>query len=79
MPRVIALIGARAGSERVPGKNIRLLGGHPLLAYAIAAARQAGIFERIVCSTDSGSIAQIATRYGADVPFLRPAALAAGR
>jgi CMP-N,N'-diacetyllegionaminic acid synthase len=47
-----------------------------LLAYAIAAARQAGIFDRVVCSTDSGKIAEVAQRYGADVPFLRPPKLA---
>jgi N-acylneuraminate cytidylyltransferase len=73
MPSIIALIPARSGSERVPGKNIRPLAGHPLLAYAIATARQAGIFERVVCSTDSTEIADVARRYGAEVPFLRPA------
>jgi CMP-N,N'-diacetyllegionaminic acid synthase len=72
MPSAVALIPARAGSERVPDKNIRPLAGHPLLAYAIAAARQAEIFDRIVCSTDSTKIADVAKRYGADVPFLRP-------
>ena len=76
MPSAIALIPARSGSERVPNKNIRTLARHPLLAYAIATARQAGIFDRIVCSTDSGRIADIARRYGADVPFLRPAQFA---
>jgi CMP-N,N'-diacetyllegionaminic acid synthase len=76
MPSVVALIPARSGSERVRDKNIRHLAGHPLLAYAIAAARQAGIFDRIVCSTDSGKIAEVAQRYGADVPFLRPNDLA---
>ena len=73
MPSVIALIPARAGSERVPRKNVRRLGRHPLLAYAVAAARDAGIFDRVVCSTDSTEIAEVARRYGADVPFLRPA------
>ncbi len=72
MPRVVALIGARAGSERVPGKNVRLLAGHPLLAYAIEAARQSEVFDRIVVSTDNERIAQVARWYGADVPFLRP-------
>ena len=76
MPSVVALIPARSGSERVPDKNIRPLAGHPLLAYAVTSARQAGIFDRVVCSTDSGKIAEVAQRYGADVPFLRPAALA---
>ena len=72
MPSAIALIGARAGSERVPGKNVRRLAGHPLLAYAIETARQSEVFDRIVVSTDSERIAQVARWYGADVPFLRP-------
>jgi N-acylneuraminate cytidylyltransferase len=76
MPSVVGLIPARSGSERVRDKNIRPLAGHPLLAYAVASAKQAGIFDRVVCSTDSGKIAEVAQRYGADVPFLRPAALA---
>jgi len=76
VPSAIALIPARAGSERVKDKNIRPLAGHPLLAYAIATARQAGIFDRVVCSTDSGKIAEVAQRYGADIPFLRPSELA---
>ena len=76
MTTAIALIGARAGSERVPGKNIRRLAGHPLLAYAIATARQAGVFERVLVSTDSEQIADVARWYGADVPFMRPAELA---
>jgi CMP-N,N'-diacetyllegionaminic acid synthase len=72
VPSVVALVPARAGSERVPGKNVRRLGGHPLLAYAIATAQQAGVFDRVICSTDSKEIAAVARRYGADVPFLRP-------
>ncbi len=71
-PRAIGLIGARAGSERVPGKNVRPLAGHPLLAYAIETARQSGVFERVLVSTDSEAIADVARWYGADVPFLRP-------
>ena len=73
MSRVIALIGARSGSERVPGKNVRPLAGHPLLAYAISTALQAGVFDRVVVSTDSDAIADVARWYGADVPFRRPA------
>jgi N-acylneuraminate cytidylyltransferase len=73
--RAIALIPARSGSERVPGKNVRLLAGHPLIAYAIAAARGAAAFEAIVVSTDSEQIAEIARSYGADVPALRPTAI----
>src|SRR5436309_7982502 len=76
VPSAVALIPARSGSERVPDKNIRPLGGHPLLAYAVATALQAGVFQRVVCSTDSGKIAEVAQRYGADVPFLRPPELA---
>jgi CMP-N,N'-diacetyllegionaminic acid synthase len=76
MPSIVALIPARSGSERVPQKNIRRLARHPLIAYAIATARQAGIFDRVVCSTDSTEIADAARRYGADVPFLRPSELA---
>jgi N-acylneuraminate cytidylyltransferase len=73
MPSVVGLIPARSGSERVPGKNLRPLAGHPLLAYAIATARAADVFDRVVVSTDSEEIAEIARWYGADVPFLRPA------
>jgi CMP-N,N'-diacetyllegionaminic acid synthase len=75
-PSAVALIGARSGSERVPGKNVRQLAGHPLLAYAIETALQSEVFERVVVSTDLDSIAEIAGWYGADVPFLRPAELA---
>ncbi len=71
-PSAVALIGARSGSERVPGKNVRRLAGHPLLAYAIETARQAAVFDRIVVSTESEEIAKVARWYGADVPFFRP-------
>jgi CMP-N-acetylneuraminic acid synthetase len=76
MPSLVAFVPARAGSERVPGKNVRRLAGHPLLAYAIATADQSGVADRVICSTDSEQIAEIARWYGADVPFLRPAELA---
>ena len=76
MPTAIALIPARAGSQRVTLKNIRPLAGHPLIAYSIAAARQSGVFQRIVCSTDSPDIARVARYYGAETPFLRPPELA---
>ena len=76
MAGAIALIPARAGSVRVPGKNVRELAGHPLLAYSIAAARESGLFDAIVVSTDSEDIAAVARRYGAEVPGLRPAELA---
>ena len=72
-PTAVAFVPARSGSERVPHKNVRPLAGHPLLAYAIETALQSGAFERVVVSTDSEEIADIARWYGADVPFLRPA------
>ena len=75
-PSAVAFVPARSGSERVPGKNVRPLAGHPLLAYAIETALQSGVFDRVVCSTDSEEIADVARWYGAEVPFLRPAALA---
>ncbi len=72
----IAFIPARSGSERVKGKNIRRLAGHPLIAYTIFTARSSDLFDRIVVSTDSLLIRTIAEYYGADVPFLRPAEFA---
>jgi CMP-N,N'-diacetyllegionaminic acid synthase len=75
-PSAVAFVPARSGSERVPHKNVRPLAGHPLLAYAIATAVQSDRFERVVVSTDSEETAEIASWYGADVPFLRPAELA---
>jgi CMP-N,N'-diacetyllegionaminic acid synthase len=77
MSSIVALIPARAGSKRVKAKNIRELGVHPMIAYTIAAARESGLFGSIVVSTDSELVAEIAKHYGAEVPFLRPAAMAA--
>ena len=71
IPSIIALIPARAGSKRVPGKNIRFLAGHPLIAYTIAPAINSQVFDGVVVSTDSAEIAEIARNYGAEVPFLR--------
>ena len=70
--KVLALIPARSGSQRVPDKNIRLLAGHPLIAYSIAAAKACGFFDRIVVSTDSERYRDIAIYYGAEAPFIRP-------
>lgn len=75
-PSVIALVPARAGSKRVPDKNVRLLGGHPVIAYTIAAARESGVFAAVVVSTDSEDYVAIARHYGAEVPFTRPAEIA---
>lgn len=71
----LAVIPARGGSKRIPGKNIRPFGGKPMIAWAIAAARDSGCFERIVVSTDSADIARVAQDCGAEAPFLRPAEL----
>ena len=76
MSSIVGLIPARGGSKRVPGKNVRTLGGHPMLAYTIAAAADSGIFDGVLVSTDSEEVAAVARHYGAEVPFLRPAALA---
>lgn len=71
-PSIIGFIPARSGSKRVGGKNIRVLDGHPLIAYTIAAARASNVFDAIFVSTDSEEYAEIARHYGAEVPFLRP-------
>ena len=76
MPSAVAFIPARVGSKRVPGKNIRALGGHPMIAYTIAPALESQVFDAVIVSTDSEEIAAIARHYGAEVPFLRPAAFA---
>jgi CMP-N,N'-diacetyllegionaminic acid synthase len=68
----VALIPARSGSKRVTDKNIRLLAGHPLIAYSISAALQSEVFDAVIFSTDSERYAEIACYYGAEVPFLRP-------
>lgn len=74
--KTIAIITARSGSKKLPGKNIKPLNGKPLLAYSIEAARAARGIERVIVSTDDVHIADIALRHGAEVPFMRPAELA---
>lgn len=69
----IAIIPARVGSKRIPKKNIRLFEGKPLIAYSIRAALDAGVFDRVIVSTDSDEIAEIAKKFGAEAPFRRPA------
>jgi N-acylneuraminate cytidylyltransferase len=76
-PQVIAaIIPARGGSKGVPRKNIKPLGGVPLLAYSIAAAQLSNYISRAIVSTDDEEIAEIAKRFHADVPFMRPAEFA---
>ena len=73
---IIAVITARGGSKKLPGKNIVDLGGKPLLAYTIEAGLESHRIDRLVLSTDSEGIAEVGRRCGAEVPFLRPAHLA---
>lgn len=71
----LAVIPARGGSKRIPRKNIRPFGGKPMIRYAIDAAIAAGVFDRILVSTDDAEIAEIASAAGAETPFVRPAEL----
>jgi len=72
----IAIIPARGGSKRIPGKNIKPFNGKPIIAYSIEAALKSGCFDRVIVSTDDEDIALVAKEYGAEVPFMRPADIA---
>lgn len=72
----IAIIPARGGSKRLPGKNIKVLSGKPMIAWSIEAALNSTLFDRVLVSTDCQEISDIAEHYGAIVPCLRPAILA---
>ncbi|PKQ06463.1 MAG: pseudaminic acid cytidylyltransferase [Alphaproteobacteria bacterium HGW-Alphaproteobacteria-12] len=72
---IAAIIPARGGSKRIPGKNIRPFCGKPIIAWSIEAARQSGLFDHIIVSTDDEKIAGVARAHGADTPFMRPAGL----
>ncbi|MBK7566306.1 MAG: acylneuraminate cytidylyltransferase family protein [Chitinophagales bacterium] len=74
--KILAIIPARSGSKGLPGKNIKPLLQHPLLAYSILAAQQSKLINRITVNTDSDQIAEIAKQYNAEIPFMRPAELA---
>lgn len=76
MKSPVAVIPARAGSKRIPRKNVQLLDGVPLLGHAIELCWKSGLFNRVVVSTDDKEIADIARQFNADVPFIRPAELA---
>ena len=67
----IAVIPARGGSKRIPRKNIRVFCGKPIIAYSIAAAQQAGLFDQVVVSTDDEEIASVSRQFGAVTPFIR--------
>jgi N-acylneuraminate cytidylyltransferase/CMP-N,N'-diacetyllegionaminic acid synthase len=68
----ISLIPARAGSKGIPGKNIKIIDGKPLIAYSIEQAKKSKYIDKVIVSTDSKKIASVAAKYGAEVPFLRP-------
>lgn len=74
--RVLFVITARGGSKGVPKKNIREIGGLPLIAYKIIAAKRCDVASRIIVSTDDNEIAEVAKKFGAEVPFMRPSYLA---
>lgn len=69
---IIAIIPARGGSKRIPNKNIREFLGTPMIAYSIKVALESGLFDKVIVSTDSRKIADIAEAHGAEVPFIRP-------
>ena len=73
---IVAIIPARGGSKRISNKNKKEFAGRPLIAHSISAANEAEIFDKVVVSTDSADIADIARKWGAEVPFMRPADLA---
>ncbi len=73
--RCVAIIPARGGSKRIPRKNIRAFNGRPMICWPIQVALQSGLFESVIVSTDDEQIADVAIKAGADVPFLRNAAL----
>ena len=68
----IAIIPARGGSKRIPRKNIKEFHGKPMIAYSIEAALESNCFDKVIVSTDDSEIAEIARKYGAEVPFMRP-------
>ena len=72
----VAFVFARGGSKGIPRKNLRELGGLPMIAWSIEVARNCHDIDRVVVSTDDEEIADVARQYGADVPFIRPASLA---
>lgn len=73
---MVAIITARGGSKRIPRKNIKEFCGKPIMAYSIEAALQSGLFDEVMVSTEDAEIAEIAKKYGADVPFMRSVATA---
>ena len=69
---IVAVIPARGGSKRIPKKNIKKFFGKPIISYSIKAAIDSKLFDKVIVSTDCENIAQVAIKYGAEVPFMRP-------
>ena len=74
--KILGIIPARGGSKSVPRKNIKDLGGKPLIAWTIEAAKASGVFDRLILTTDDEEIAEVGKKWGAEVAFMRPAELA---
>ena len=74
--KILAMIPARSGSKGIIGKNIKKIGGKPLIAWPIEAAKSSKYIDKIIVSTDSDEIASVALKYGAEIPYLRPTDLA---
>lgn len=74
--KVLGIIPARGGSKGIPGKNIRMVAGKPLIAWTIEVAKQSKYLDRLILSSDDAEIIKVAKEWGADVPFVRPAELA---
>lgn len=70
--KTVAIIPARGGSKRIPKKNIKVFAGKPIIGYSIQTAKESGLFDRIIVSTDDKEIASIAETFGAEIPFIRP-------
>ncbi|MBI2055590.1 MAG: acylneuraminate cytidylyltransferase family protein, partial [Candidatus Sungbacteria bacterium] len=74
--KILGIIPARGGSKSIPRKNIKELGGKPLIAWTIEAAKKSGVFDRIILTTDDSEIAEVGREWGVEVPFMRPNELA---
>ncbi len=75
-PKILGVITARGGSKGIPGKNVKPLLGKPLIAYTVEAAKQSGVFDRLVVSSDDDEIIRVSKEYGCEAPFIRPKELA---
>lgn len=76
--KIVAIIPAKGDSKRVPGKNLRMMLGKPLIAWAIETAKNSARIDRVIVSTSDEEISRVAKKYGAEVPFMEPAEIAAG-